>query len=189
MVKNEILAPIHKEDEDGKFCLFVILTLLEVKQSDIQQHLEDIFFSYENQMYIILKQKNLESIFINHKKFNSDYDLSNGLTLYIFDMDQEDIKIFDLFYTGSWSKFPKSFVNKMELYTELSFGKTKPGKPTRVFSIFVSALLKTKFLKKSLEDYLNEEISNDLELMQQPSSKNYTTLDSIFDKYLIEELE
>jgi hypothetical protein len=36
---------------------------------------------------------------------------------------------------------------------------------------------------------LQADISNDAELMQEPSNKNYITLDELFSKYTIDELE
>jgi hypothetical protein len=182
--------PIHNEQENGKFSLFIIPAILEIHQSDIEKYLEDLYFSYDGHIYLILKEKDQEKLFINNKKFISDYDLSEQLTLYIFKMNEDDMNVFNLFFLGEWSKFPKDFITKLKQFTNLNFGNSKPSqKLTRTYSIIAAAMLKSKFLKLSLEQYLGDDIPSSNELMQEPSNINYITIDELFLKYTIEELE
>jgi hypothetical protein len=189
MLDKQISIPIHREEHDGKLCSFFISAMLEIHQLDIEKYSEDMYFSYDGHIYIILKSQD-EKLFINNRKFVSDYDLSNNLTLYIFKMNESDSEVFNVFFLGSWSNISKEFINKLKQFSKLNFGKVnKEEKLKRVYSIPAAAILKLKSLKNALEEYLQADISNDAELMQEPSNKNYITLDELFSKYTIDELE
>ena len=140
----------------------------------------DLVYRYHGEVGYAKFEEGLKA----HKQFREVKDLDRSHVMYRFDMTPEQIKIFELFKEGKYSKFPENYKKQV-----MSFSINPaefPTKEKREGTVTYGTMYKTEKQKGKIEELVGQSISKDEEYFSIPkeSEELYTGDIEVPDKQL-----
>ena len=176
------MSDFEKENPEDKYCIFVILGMLELPIEKVDHVCTTCYFTYDEK--IILLTTDDPEILFKHKHYLSDYDIDQGF-LFLFDVPKQFIIDYYLFIKGEYSKLSKKLQENMSKYAKLDIPKKDAGVTfTHNFGYIIA---KHPLYIKELEEYFGIKLPKNNELAEPPKNFNFAVIEDFFKEELEEQ--
>ena len=172
----------HYETEEDKYCVFLILGMLEIKIKVLEEVYINSYFTYDEKIIIVTKSD--PDFLFKHKHYLADFDIEQGF-LFLFDVPLKYKDDYLKFVRGDYSKLSKKIIDNMSEYVGLHIPKQESKS---LFSHpFAYIISKHPVYKEDLELYFNISIPKKNELAEPPKNFNFSTIQNFFKEELEEQ--